>query len=91
MSVRVGVKDLREHLAEWLDRAESGEEILVTERGRPKARILGATAETTLERLAREGLVTLPKRSRRPLPAPIPGVEGSPVTDAILDARKRSL
>jgi prevent-host-death family protein len=33
----VGVRELKQHLSEYLDRAERGELIRVTERGRPKA------------------------------------------------------
>ncbi len=33
----VGVRELKQHLSEYLDRAERGEVIRVTERGRPKA------------------------------------------------------
>jgi prevent-host-death family protein len=33
----VGVRELKQHLSEYLDRAARGEQVLVTERGRPKA------------------------------------------------------
>jgi len=33
----VGVRELKQHLSEYLDRAARGERLLVTERGRPKA------------------------------------------------------
>src|ERR1044072_2007078 len=33
----VGVRELKQHLSEYLDRAERGELIRVTDRGRPKA------------------------------------------------------
>jgi prevent-host-death family protein len=36
----VGVRDLKQHLSEFLERAARGEVIRVTDRGRPKA-ILG--------------------------------------------------
>lgn len=36
----VGVRELKQHLSAYLDRAERGETIRVTERGRPKA-VLG--------------------------------------------------
>ena len=56
MRVEVGVRELRENLAEWLDRAAAGEEILVTERGKPKA--LLTHAEPAYERMVREGHIT---------------------------------
>ncbi|HEX4364630.1 MAG TPA: type II toxin-antitoxin system prevent-host-death family antitoxin [Solirubrobacteraceae bacterium] len=33
----VGVRELKQHLSEYLDRAERGELVRVTDRGRPKA------------------------------------------------------
>ena len=36
----VGVRELKQHLSEYLERAERGELIRVTDRGRPKA-VLG--------------------------------------------------
>ena len=72
--MEVGVRELRENLSEWLDRASAGEEIVVTERGKPKARL--TAAETVLDRLAREGRVRPATGPRRPLPPPIE-IEGS--------------
>ena len=33
----VGIRELKQHLSEYLDRAERGEVLRVTDRGRPKA------------------------------------------------------
>lgn len=33
----VGVRELKQHLSEYLDRAQRGELVRVTDRGRPKA------------------------------------------------------
>jgi len=74
MAVEVGVRELRENLAAWLDRAAAGEEIVITERGKPKARL--TAAESVLDRLAREGRIRRPTGPRRPLPSPIE-MEGS--------------
>jgi prevent-host-death family protein len=77
MAVEVGVRELREKLSTWIDRASRGEEIVVTARGRPKARLVPlTTAEEVLARLAREGRVRRPTRPRGVLPPPIP-IEGS--------------
>jgi prevent-host-death family protein len=40
--LKVSVSDLRDHLPEYLDKAEAGEEILVTRRGRTVARLSAA-------------------------------------------------
>jgi prevent-host-death family protein len=85
--VKVGVREFREHLSEWLDRAAAGEQIVVTERGRPKVLLGPAGEEAVLDRLAREGRIRRATRPRGPLPPPIP-VGGNPVTDALLDQRR---
>ncbi len=64
MRVEVGVRELRENLAEWLDRAADGEEILVTERGRPKA--LLRAPESAYEQLIREGAIAPRTGTGRP-------------------------
>jgi prevent-host-death family protein len=54
----VGVRELKQHLSEYLERAAAGESIRVTDRGRPRA-ILGPVPG--LGRLAdgvREGWIT---------------------------------
>ena len=41
----VGVREFRAGLASWLDRARAGEQIIVTERGRPVARLVPERGE----------------------------------------------
>jgi len=62
--IEVGVRDLRRELSQWLDRAAAGTEIVITERGRPIAKIVNLDAESGLERLRRAGLVQMPTRRR---------------------------
>jgi len=62
----VAVSDLRAHLSEWLERARKGEELVVTDRGLPVARLLGVTTTATLERLTAEGVIGRPARAQRP-------------------------
>ena len=82
MRVEVGVRELRENLAEWLDRAAAGEEILVTERGQPKA-VLSA-AESAWDRLVREGTITPARGNPKPLPPPMKAEPGAPTLTAFL-------
>lgn len=62
----VTVSNLRAHLSEWIGRANSGEEILVTDRGIPVARLLGVNAAPLLERLTAEGVIGRAGRTSRP-------------------------
>ena len=87
MAMEVGVRELRENLSQWLDRAAAGEDVIVTERGKPKVRLSPATGEHILDRLEREGRLRRARRPRRPLPSAIP-VEGNPATDALLAHRR---
>jgi prevent-host-death family protein len=64
--LEVGVRELRDRLRHWLDAVESGEEVTITERGRPIARLIGVSSIPLLEKLIAEGVVSPAKRSRRP-------------------------
>jgi prevent-host-death family protein len=56
----VAVSALRAHLADWLERARSGEEVVVTDRGVPVARLVGIESSDVIERLTREGVISPP-------------------------------
>ena len=62
----VAVTELRAHLAEWLHRVQAGDEVVVTERGVPVARIVGVDAATELERLTAAGAISAPASAVRP-------------------------
>jgi len=54
----VGVRELKQHLSEYLERAERGETINVTDRGRPKAVLGPIPGRANLERGIAEGWIT---------------------------------
>ncbi len=90
---RVGVKELKNRLTQYLRRAKQGEEVIVTERGRPIAIIqaiqsvpLVTSLEGRLAKLAAQGLVTLPTRRPRKGVRPVK-VSGLPVSKTILEDR----
>jgi prevent-host-death family protein len=65
----VGIKELKNRLTYYIRLAKQGEELVVTERGRPVALIQAlhaatdvSTLEAKLARLAARGGVTLPDR-----------------------------
>jgi prevent-host-death family protein len=89
MAVEVGVRAFRGQLSHWLERAASGEEVIVTQRGRPLARLTGLDGRTTRQRLVDEGLVTPARRPKRPIDLnDLVPVRGS-VTELLLQDRKR--
>jgi len=60
----VGVRGLRENLSAYLDRVKAGEEVVITERGKRVARIVGPSK---LDRLIAEGRVRPARNRRRPI------------------------
>lgn len=62
----VGVAQLRREIKDWLDRAQAGDEVVVTDRGRPIARLSGIDVTPILDRLTEEGKVTRTSRAPRP-------------------------
>lgn len=65
-----GVAELKAHLSRYLASVKQGEEVTVTERGRPVARLVPvervAGRLARLQELARLGLVRLPRRKVAP-------------------------
>lgn len=83
----VGIRELRAGLSRYVERVKSGEEIVVTEHGRPVARLVPLNGERKIDRLIREGVVT-PARSRTGWrPEPITPKSGATVSDIIIEQR----
>jgi len=56
--VEVGIAQLRRELKDWLERAGSGDEVVITERGRPIARLTGIDVAPLLDQLTQEGQIS---------------------------------
>ena len=81
----VGIREVRTHLSRYVERVKEGEEITVTEHGRPVARLVPLNGERKIDRLIREGVV-IPARSRTGwLPEPIKA-KGT-VSDIVIEQR----
>lgn len=61
----VGVTEFRRDLKSWLRRVGEGDDVVVTDRGRPVARVVGLDTATHLDRLMAAGALT-PPSGRRP-------------------------
>lgn len=85
--MEVGIRALRADLSRWLKRVEAGEEIVVTDRGRPVAKITPTNGRTKLDELIAAGIVhPAPRPWRGRLPRPIEGA--GPVSDIVLEDRR---
>jgi prevent-host-death family protein len=84
----VAVTELRAHLSDWLDRARAGNEVVITDRGIPVARLVGLDAAATLERLTTDGVIaraaaTRPTAAGRSRPKP-----RRPLSELVSDDRR---
>ena len=89
----VGIRDLRDSLSRWIDRVREGDEVVVTDHGKPvamlsapKERPKARTEEEHLARLEAEGKI---RRATKPFgrwePLEIPGVD---LSGAVLEDRE---
>lgn len=66
---RVSIGTLKARLSEYLRRVRAGEDVIVTDRGRPVARLVGLEGTPALEsRVAELVGAGLARRPREPLP-----------------------
>lgn len=92
---RVPISELKAKLSEYLDSVRAGEEVIVTDRGRPVARIAPVRGheeiEKRLDTLVRTGQLRPPDPDAvidpEALAAMRPTVRGAGVLDALLEER----
>ena len=86
--IEVGVRDLKNNLSRYLDQVEAGVEVVVTERGRPIARLNGIDDVTRdkLAALIEAGLVRPPASKVRQRPVPLTS-DGS-VSELVAEQRR---
>jgi prevent-host-death family protein len=87
--VEVGVRELKNRLSHYLGRAQGGDEVIVTARGRPIARLAAIDAsDDRLAMLIAEGVVRPPaRRQRHRRPAERVRASGS-VSDLVAEQRR---
>lgn len=61
--MKVGIRELKAHLSEYVRKAAKGQLILVTDRGRPVAKLEGLGDASMVEKGIAEGWITPPARS----------------------------
>jgi prevent-host-death family protein len=91
--ITTGIKDAKNNLSRYLAQVKAGEEILITDRGKPFARIVREdegrrTLQETLAPLIRKGLIALPTRSLAKDNLTPLRVLGKPVSEMVLEDRR---
>jgi prevent-host-death family protein len=86
--VEVGVRELKNNLSRYLDRVKGGEEVIVTDHGRPVARLMSLDHSTDrLAELIASGVVRPAKRTTRRPPTRRIKPKGS-VSDLVAEQRR---
>jgi len=91
--ISAGIKDVKNNLSRLLAQVKAGEEILITERGRPIARLVkenngDKSIRAALGPLVQRGLVTLPSRGILKERISAVGVPGKPVSEIVIEGRR---
>lgn len=81
----VGIRQLKQHLSQYLDRVERGEVIRITDRGRPKAILAPIPGRASFDRGVEEGWITAGRGG--PLPAFRRAAGGRAIADVLGEDR----
>lgn len=91
----VGVKELKNKLTYYLGLAKSGDNIVVTDRGKPVAILHSldvieekAGFEERLASLAKKGMIRLPQKDAKLMPFKPIKAKGKPVSETIIEERR---
>ena len=85
----VAISTLRAELSSWIERVRSGEEVIVTDRGIPVARLSQVDTAPLLEQLVQRGVLSKPRGAPRPAARGIVRAHASgPVADLVTEQRR---
>ncbi|GAC1333737.1 MAG: hypothetical protein NVSMB17_14500 [Candidatus Dormibacteria bacterium] len=88
--MNVGVRELKAKLSHYLDLAEAGVEVVVTEHGRAVARLVGLPAQlpAPLVEMARRGELHRATHPRAALEAATPAPASGSLVDVLIEERQ---
>ncbi|CAN5424118.1 hypothetical protein BH23ACT6_BH23ACT6_09610 [soil metagenome] len=85
--MEAGVRELRDHLSQYLAAVSGGAEVTVTDHGKAVARLIGLDAPSTFDRLVTEGVISPAARPKRDRDIPTISPDGT-VSDLVSDQRR---
>jgi prevent-host-death family protein len=88
--IRVGLRELKNRLSEYVRRAEAGETIAITDRGNEVAWIIPKpeTLEDRMKALAASGFLEYSGKKLKPHKPSIINTSGRQISDLIVDDRR---
>ena len=88
-SMDVAISTLRAELSSWIERARAGEEVVVTDRGTPVARLLAVDTAPLLDQLIQRGVLSKARRDDRPAARGVARAHASgPVSELVSEQRR---
>lgn len=93
---KIGIRELKIHLSQYLKEVKKGEDVLITERGKIIAQIIPVKIRDSekdmrslLIQMAKNGHILLPNQWDKPSGRPKrKKVDGTPFSDAIIEDRR---
>ena len=93
---KVGIRELKIHLSQYLQEVKKGKDVLVTDRGKAIAQIVPVKTNkkekdirTALLEMAREGHILLPQQWGKPMAHPNRvKIKGDQFSDAVVEDRR---
>jgi prevent-host-death family protein len=88
--IRVGVRDLKARLSEYLRQVKQGHVVVITEHGRPVGRLLPAewTLEERIKVLQEAGMVAWNGQKLEPIPPVVINQSSRQVSDILVEMRE---
>jgi prevent-host-death family protein len=87
--VEVGIREFRDHLSRFVEAVQSGRDVVITDRGRPVARLIGVDEYPPgLQRLISKGLAEPPTMPKEPARARPPVKAKGSVSDLVAEQRR---
>lgn len=91
--ISAGIKDVKNNLSRLLARVKAGEEVLITERGSPVARIVkenqsDKAIRAALGPLVQKGMIALPSRSINKDRVWAVEASGKPTSEMVIEDRR---
>ena len=87
-NVDVAISTLRAELSSWIDRARAGEEVVVTDRGIPVARLVAVESAPLLDQLTQQGVLSRPSGPRPAARGAVRARATGSVSDLVGDQRR---
>ena len=91
-----GIRELKAHLSQYLKNVGNGDEIIITDRGKPVARLSSVKLNSEnnkvyelLSSMAKKGLIKVPEKWGKPaLPPKRMVITGSTISEAVIEDRR---